>query len=134
MLEPWSSPMRELLEQMLTERAQQGGPAPMPVNAYEDDGAVVLEASMPGVKPEDVELNCVDNVLTIRGRSNVAEREYLHQEILGVDYLRRIPLPGDCRFDQAEASAEHGLVRIRVPKASPRAPEKIRIQITRKDS
>jgi HSP20 family protein len=133
MLDPWPSPMREMLEQMLNERNQRGGPAPMPLNAYEEDGAIVLEASMPGVKPEDVELSCVDNVLTIRGRADVAEREFLHQEIQGIEYLRRIPLPGDCRFDEAEANAEHGLVRIRVPKTRPRAPEKIRIQITRKD-
>ena len=88
---------------------------------------------MPGVKPEDVELSCVDNVLTIKGQAQVPEREYLHQEIRGHEYARRIPLPGDCRFDAAEASAEHGLVRIRIPKARPRAPEKIRIQITRKE-
>jgi HSP20 family protein len=134
MYDPWPTPMREMLEQMLSERGQRGGgPVPMPVNAYEEDGAVVLEASMPGVQPEDVELSCVDNVLTIKGQAHVREREYLHQEIRGLEYARRIPLPGDCRFDAAEASAEHGLVRIRIPKARPRAPEKIRIQITRKE-
>src|SRR5215472_13969020 len=132
--DPWPSPVREALEQLLNEpRQRAAGPAPMPMNVYEDGDALVVEASVPGVAPDDVELSCVDGVLTIRARSRIAEREYLHQEIRGVEYLRRISLPGDCRFDQAEANAEHGMITIRVPKARPKKPEKIRIQITRKD-
>src|SRR2546430_487287 len=104
MYDPWPAPMREMFEQYVSERSQRSaGPAPMPVNAYEEEDAVVLEASMPGVQPEDVELSCVDNMLTIQGQARVPDREYLHQEIHGAQYLRRIPLPGDCRFDQAEA-------------------------------
>jgi HSP20 family protein len=125
--------MREMLEQLMAEQRQRaGGPLPMPVNVYEDGDSLVVEAAMPGVKPDEVELSCQDNMLTIRGRAEVAEREYLHQELGGVEYLRRLPLTSDCRFDQAEASAEHGLVTIRIPKVRPKAPEKIHIQITRK--
>jgi HSP20 family protein len=131
--DPWPSPMREALEQLMNEpRPRSSGPVPMPMNVYEDGDALVVEASLPGVGPDDVELSCVDGVLTIRALSRVAEREYLHQEIRGVEYLRRISLPPDCRFDQAEADAEHGLVIIRVPKIRPKAPETIRIQISRK--
>ncbi len=126
--------MREALEQLMNEpRARTAGPAPMPMNVYEDGDSLVVEASLPGVAPDDVELSCLDGVLTIRARSRVAEREYLHQEIRPVEYLRRISLPPDCRFDQAEANADHGMIVVRVPKTRPKAPEKIRIQITRKD-
>jgi HSP20 family protein len=106
----------------------------MPINVHVEGDALVVVACMPGVRPDDVELSCVDGVLTIGGRFRVAEREYLHQEVQGADYMRSIPLPADCRFDKAEASAEHGLVTIRIPKVRPRSPEKIRIQITRKPS
>ena len=125
--------MREMLEQLMTEQRQRAGaPFPMPLNVYEDGDSLVVEAAMPGVKPDEVDLSCQDNMLTIRGRAEVAEREYLHQELRGVEYLRRLPLPGDCRVEQAEANAEHGLVTIRIPKVRPKAPEKIHIQITRK--
>src|SRR5262249_50885747 len=108
------------------------GPVPMPMNVYEDGDALVIEAILPGVSPDDVELSSVDGVLTISARSRVAEREYLHQEVRDVEYLRRISLPADARVDQAEANAEHGVVTLRVPKVRPKAPEKIRIQINRK--
>jgi HSP20 family protein len=102
------------------------------MNVYEDGDALVVEASLPGVAPDDVELSCLGGVLTIRALARVNDREYLHQEIRDVEYLRRISLPADCRFDQASASAEHGMIIVRVPKVRPKTPEKIRIQITRK--
>jgi HSP20 family protein len=133
--DPWPSPVREALEQLMNEPRQRStGPVPMPMNVYEDGDALVVEASLPGVGPDDVELSSQEGVLTIRARGRVAKREYLHQEIHDVEYLRRISLPADCRFEQAEASAEHGVVILRVPKVRPKPPEKIRIQINRKPS
>jgi len=106
----------------------------MLVNVFEDGDAVVVEAALPRVRPEDVELDCTDNVLTIRGRAKVPEREYLHQERRPAEYHRQIALPGDCRFEDANAAIEDGVLTVRVPKARPRAPEKIRIQVNRRDS
>ncbi len=125
--------MREALEHLINEpRQHPAGPVPMALNVYEDGEALVVEASMPGVRPDDVELSCTDQVLTIRGQAHVHPREYLHQEVRDVEYLRRVTLPADCRFERASANAEHGLVTIRIPKERPRTPEKIRIQVTRK--
>jgi hypothetical protein len=83
------------------------------------------------VKPEDIDINCHDGVLTLAARSVVEEREYFHQEIRGVDYLRQVMLPVECRFEDARASFEHGLLEIRIPKQRPRAPEKIHIHVNR---
>lgn len=106
----------------------------MPVNVFEDGDAVVVEAALPRVRPEDVDLDCTDNVLTIRGRAQVPEREYLHQEMRPAEYHRQIALPGDCRFEDAHAAVEDGVLTVRVPKVRPRAPERIRIQVNRRDS
>src|SRR5207237_7667229 len=118
--------MRERLEQLAGAERRRSGSEPMPINVYEEDGTVIVEAALPGVTPDDVDVSCSDNVLTIRARAQVADREYLHQEMRTSDYLRQIALADDCRFDQAEAAVEHGLLTVRVPKARPRAPEKIR--------
>jgi len=126
--------MREMLEQLAGTERRGAGSEPMPINIYEEDGVVIVEAALPGVAPDDLDVSCSDNVLTIRARAQVAEREFLHQEIRSSDYLRQIALPGDCRFEQAEAAVEHGLLTVRVPKIRPRAPDKIRIQVNRKGS
>ena len=124
--------MREMLEQLAGAEHRRPGSGPMPINVYEEDGIFTVEAALPGVTPDDLEVSCSDNVLTIRARAEVSEREYLHQELRSSDYLRQITLPGDCRFDEAEAAIEHGLLTVRVPKAPPPAPAKIRIQVNRK--
>jgi HSP20 family protein len=126
--------MREMLEQLAGTERRGAGSEPMPINIYEEDGVVIVEAALPGVAPDDLDVSCSENVLTIRARAQVAEREFLHQEIRSSDYLRQIALPGDCRFEQAEAAVEHGLLTVRVPKIRPRAPDKIRIQVNRKGS
>ena len=49
-------------------------------------------------------------------------------------YLRQIALPGDCRLEAAEASTEQGVLTVRVPRAKPRAPQPIRIQVNKRGS
>ena len=132
--DPSPDPLRDALEQLAAERRRPGAGSWMPVNVFEEGGAVVVTAAMPGVKPEDVEVHCTDNVLTIRGSSELPQRQYLHQEMGSARYQRQVALPGDCRFDQAEAAVENGLLTVRVPKVRPEPSEKIRIQVNRKDS
>src|SRR5438477_237213 len=111
-----SSPLRPLLEQLLSEERQRGGGPrgePMPVNVYETDDGVVIDAAVPGAGPDDVDIQCAEGVLTIRARSQVPEREFMHQEIRPVEYLRQLALPADCR------RAPHG--RLQPPGAAGRA-------------
>jgi HSP20 family protein len=124
--------VREVLEQLTGVERRGTGSEPMPINVYEENGVVIVEAALPGVGPDEVEVSCSDNVLTIGARAQVADREYLHQEMRSAAYLRQIALPGDCKFERAEAAVEHGLLTVRVPKVRPRTPEKIRIQVNRK--
>src|SRR5205814_10423724 len=99
-----SSPLRPLLEQLLSEERQRGGGPrgePMPVNVYEPDDGVVIDAAVPGAGPDDVDIQCAGGVLTISARSQAAEREIMHQEIRPVEYLRQRAMPADCRFGGA---------------------------------
>ncbi|HZU15772.1 MAG TPA: Hsp20/alpha crystallin family protein, partial [Candidatus Dormibacteraeota bacterium] len=65
--DPWPSPVREMLDQFFREvGVRDRGVSAVPINVYEEEEALVIEASMPGVRPEDIELSCADEVLTIR--------------------------------------------------------------------
>jgi HSP20 family protein len=132
---PDRSPLRELFEQMLDEQrrqVRQGRGAPMPINVHDTGREVVVEAALPGVAADKVDLDCADGLLTIRARAEYEERDYLHQELQTTDFLRQLQLPADCRFEQARAEFENGILTITVPKVQPKQPEKIRIQVTRK--
>ena len=128
-----NNPVRDMLEQML-QAAQQpatGRGDPMPINVHQSEGDLYVVAALPGVTPDDIDISYHDGLLTLRARSRVADTEYFHQEIRGVEYLRQVMLPVECRFEEAEASLEHGMLQIRIPKQRPRPPEKIRIQVNR---
>jgi HSP20 family protein len=132
--DPFPGSVRELMEQFFNEQRRRSGGRgePMPINVYEEGGAIVVEAALPGVQPNQVDVSFSDNVLMVRAHTEVAEREYLHQEVVPTEYQRHIALPGDCRFEEASAEVEHGILTVRVPKARPQAPDKIRIQVTRR--
>jgi HSP20 family protein len=130
------NPMRDLLEQMVQaagpHSARPGRGEPMPINVHQTEAEVVVEAALPGVRPEDVEISHSDGILSIRARSTVAERDYFHQEIHGVEYQRQVGLPVDVRLEEAQANLEHGMLEIRIPKQRPRPPERIKISVSRR--
>lgn len=135
------SPIRDLLESLLQDERRAGPRAtgrgrgqPMPVNVHQEPDAMVVQAMVPGATPDDVDIQCADGLLTVRARTRVADREYVHQEIQPIEWLRQLALPADLRYDQAEASAENGILTIRIPRAKPKTPEKIRIQVTRRQA
>jgi HSP20 family protein len=126
------SPMRDLLEQMV----QMAGPShgrgePMPINVHQPDSEVVIEAGLPGVRPEDIDVNWSDGILSIRAHSSFEERDYLHQEMRSVEFMRQVAMPLDVRFEEANAHFDHGVLEIRIPKARPRPPERIQIAVNR---
>lgn len=130
-----NNPMREMLEQLLHAASQQQQPAgrgePMPINVHQTESDLFIVAALPGVTPDDLEISYHDGLLALRARSTVADAEYFHQEIRGIDYFRQVMLPVECRFEEAEASLEHGMLQVRIPKQRPQPPEKIRIQVNR---
>src|ERR1700682_2567683 len=129
-----NNPVREMLEQMLQAAAQQpahGRGEPMPINVHQSESDLFIEAALPGVQPDDVDVSFHDGVLTVRAHSEVPEDEYFHQEIRSIEYLRQVMLPVECRFEDADARVENGMLRIRIPKQRPQAPEKIHIKVNR---
>jgi HSP20 family protein len=120
-----------------------------PLDVMERDDEVVVKASLPGVKPEDVNISIEDNVLTISGELHEESEEgqpqgqtqaqtqaqqgqrrqgrYHLRERRWGRFTRSVMLPFDVNADQANATFEHGVLTITLPKAE--AAKKKRIQI-----
>jgi len=93
--------------------------------------ALLVEAALPGVKPEDVDITVENGQLTIRGEANAERREgegeYLVREISRGTFVRTLTLPNGLEADKAEASFENGVLTLRIPKAEQLKPRQIRI-------
>ncbi len=103
---------------------------PLDVRTTPDD--LLVEAALPGVKPEDVDITVDNNTLTIRAedRSERSGEEsgWLVREIARGSVMRTVTLPTGLEAEKTEATFEHGVLRLRIPRAEQVKPRQIQIR------
>ena len=113
---------------------QDGEPSELtfPVDVAETDSDVTVKATLPGTKPEDVEITVSEGVLTIRGESRHEETDekenYDRREIRRGAVSRSLPLPANVDEEQAEAEFRDGVLQIRLPKTDDARPKTIKVK------
>jgi HSP20 family protein len=108
-----------------------GGYAP-PMDVHEDQDGYTIKVSLPGVKPEDVDIQWQQGMLTVSGQTSAEEtREqgtwHVRERRQG-RFSRSISLPDAVSADKAEASFENGVLKLHLPKAEETKPRSIQIQ------
>ncbi len=103
-----------------------------PVDVFEDKEAVKIVAEVPGVRPEDVKLSLENNVLTVRGEKRQqaeeqANRVHRYERTYGL-FERTFALPGTVDPERIEASYEHGLLTVVLPKVERARPREIPVK------
>ena len=101
------------------------------VDVFDTKEAVVLKAELAGMKPDDIQIEVEDNVLTIRGERRFAEKveedRYYRIERRFGSFQRSLALPQGVKADDIQASYEDGILEVRVPKAEEEQPRKITV-------
>jgi len=103
------------------------------LNLYEEAGNVIVEASVPGIPEENLDITYEDGVLRIHGKSEETEEEkkknrVIHkmQRISSFEYSTYLPRPIDEK--QIEATVKNGVLTIIAPIAEAAKPKKIAIK------
>lgn len=108
-----------------------------PVDIQETDDSFMIEADMPGVRPEDVTVDLQGKELRIGGEYGTTQQQ---GEGEGSDQQRirrtgrfdyRITLPGEVTSESCTADLEHGVLRLRMPKVSQGTRQRIPVQAGR---
>lgn len=106
----------------------------LPLDITSSADALIVEAALPGVPPEDVEITVEDGTLTIhaetRSERNDEDGQTLIREIRRGSLTRAVALPTGLEPDKASATFEHGVLHLRIPKAETVKPRQIRISPT----
>ena len=102
------------------------------MDIYETPDAYEIEAALPGVKPEDVDITLNNNVLTIRGETRMEEEKedrnyHLRERRVGA-FVRSITLPSSINSDAIEAHYDNGVLKLRLPKAEEAKPKHIQVK------
>jgi HSP20 family protein len=114
--------MQRLTEQMLRHwGGELEGRAFSPaVDIYEDADAIYLKAELPGIKPDDVNIDIENHVLTIRGERKLERDEkregYRRIESSYGSFTRSFALPESVVADKVDAEIEDGVLKLRIPK------------------
>lgn len=102
------------------------------LDVSEADEGFVVKASLPGIKPEDVNITFENNVLTIQGETRDEQetkdqRYYLRERRYGT-FSRSIQVPATIKADAIEAHYENGVLTLHLPKAEEAKPKRIAIK------
>lgn len=102
------------------------------VNVYETDKNVVLEAHLPGMKPEDVNIEVAEDYITLSGERKEEKvdknKNYYRKEVSYGSFSRVVPLPVKVKSETAEAETKDGVLVITLPKAEFKKTKKIIIK------
>jgi HSP20 family protein len=104
----------------------------MAVDVIENADGFVVKASLPGIKPEDLEITYNNNVLTIKGEikeeKDIEEKRYHLRERHYGSFSRSLSLPGNVKTDAIQANFEQGVLRLTLPKSEEAKPKRIPVQ------
>lgn len=97
------------------------------LNIRDEGEAYVLSALVPGLKAEDLNIQILDDTLSIEGEYQPEDGEYLMRELPIGSFRRALRLPAALDADKAEAKIEDGVLTLRIPKSESARPKTIKV-------
>jgi HSP20 family protein len=102
----------------------------LPLDVTEAENDFVVQASLPGIKPEDVQTTVLGDTLTIRGESRVEEENghnWLLRERRSGSFQRSVSMGTPIDADMASAHFEDGVLTLTLPKSELARPKQIKL-------
>ena len=135
-----SRPYSRMAHRMLNEMVKNTEPEyerrlKVPMNVQMQEDAFVVTALLPGVQADELNIQIVNENITIEGELKQAEQEdgqWLSHEIPFGKFYRSISLPDALDASKAEAELNDGILQLRVPKAEEAMPKTIQIKSSKK--
>jgi HSP20 family protein len=122
--------MNQLMDSFSPRRSRQAPSFPA-MNLWVNDEGIIVTAEVPGIKPEDIDISVVNDLLTISGErvaEQVGEEVRYHRRERGCGkFARSIQLPFAVDANKVEASFENGVITINLPRKEEEKPKKIKV-------
>lgn len=102
-----------------------------PINVWEEGETLKIEAEIPGLKIEDVDVSFDAGELTLKGEKKFDGRESatLHRrERAYGSFSRTLTLPWEIKADEVAAELKDGVLTVTLPKAEAAKPRKVAIK------
>lgn len=102
------------------------------VDVFQDDQNIIIQSTIAGVSPDDLDVSITNDMVTIRGERrrmyDVDQENYFYQECYWGAFSRSIILPVEIDPDRAEAKIRNGILTIRIPKSNTAVTRKLKVK------
>lgn len=144
-LQPWEpfdslTSMRDVMSRLL-EESLVGAPRlgtmlgrTFPLDVFEDDNQYIIEATLPGVQPDALQITAMDSGITIHAFVKREDREagkgfYVRRERFEGEMTRSVTLSAPIDASNVNATYENGILKLTAPKAETGKPKQIQVQV-----
>ncbi|HET7375558.1 MAG TPA: Hsp20/alpha crystallin family protein [Anaerolineae bacterium] len=102
------------------------------VDVIENKNEIIVKASLPGIKPDDIDITLTGDQLTLKGETKseqkIEEGNYVRQERRFGAFQRTVTLPTSVVSDKAKAEFENGVLTLTLPKSEDVKPKSIKVK------
>lgn len=120
-------------EKIETEQPVQKG-GQLTLDIYETDEEFIIQSTVAGVRPEDLDISIEGDLVSIRGSrkrfSEEKQGKYIYQECYWGEFSREIILPEEVDETKTEATIKNGVFTLKIPKANKTKKKKIEISLS----
>jgi len=103
------------------------------VDIFETEHELVVQADLPDVNPQDLDIRVENNILTIRGErkfeNKVNEENYLRVERAYGSFSRSFSLANSVKSDAIKADYQNGVLTLSIPKREEAKPKQIKVNV-----
>jgi HSP20 family protein len=99
------------------------------VNILEEEDVYQLTALVPGLQAEDLNIQVLENVVSIEGEYKFEESEYVLNELPQGTFRRTLRMPTEIDAEKVEAKIVDGVLTLTLPKAESARPKKIKVAV-----
>ncbi len=105
----------------------------MTIDVYQSSSEIIVESTIAGVKPEDLDISINNESVTIRGKrekeTKVSDEDYFYQECYWGRFSRTIILPQEIDAEKSTAILKNGILTIHLPKLNRQKSKKLKVRI-----
>jgi HSP20 family protein len=104
------------------------------IDMFDNGDEIVIQTNVAGVKLEDIDITLSRNHIVLHGfRENPFDNgsdrvSYVHQELFWGPFSRDISLPEEVDIDHAQATEDHGMLTIKLPKTDKERVSRIKVK------
>jgi len=104
-----------------------------PVDVYEDQDVIVIQAELPGMKQEDIDIEMTGETLTIRGERKFEDEQrrdrYVRIERQYGTFQRSFTIGIPIEENKVKATYRNGILEVTLPKAEVTKPKKVQVAV-----